>query len=110
MDIGKELARPDSGCRRVLAVLERDGRCTQEHLAGQTDVTVATVCKALKILRAEGYVRFVGRGVNRDGIASGMRPGLYERTARVIAEYRATPCDDLGTLGDALNAMIRACR
>lgn len=112
MEIGKELGRPDSGCCRVLAALEREGKSKQAKLAGVTGLTIGAVCKCLQLLVAEGYVRRrEGDECDRAGM-SGRYPALYERTARQRTEQPVRPVDvgaPLPALSRVVDSMIRGC-
>lgn len=108
----RPLSRPDTMCRKICTALEEKGGLTEHELTVETGLSVASVCKYLKLLCAEEYVRRGGFTMNRHGRSHGKLPRMYWRTAAPL------PDTDIGTrpvmlpvdLVAVMNAMVRSAR
>lgn len=97
-------------CRRICKVLEA-GKRTELQISDATGILLPSVCKYLKLLHAEGYVRRAEFTVNRRGVSQGRRPRLFERTGKPLPQVmeRATPLPIVEVVR-AVNAMVRGAR
>lgn len=104
------MEREGAMCRRICKVLE-EGKRTELQISDATGVLLPSVCKYLKLLCAEGYVRRAEFTVNRRGVAQGRRPRLFERTAKPLPRVmeRAAPLP-IREVARTIDAMVRGAR
>lgn len=100
--------RPDSRSRTICEALERAQRpLTQSQLAKHADATVSWVCKCLKRLSDDGYVRRSGLAMRRNGAKFGTHAKLYVRTAKELPALEHPEPPTPKELCDIMNSIIR---
>ena len=98
---------PDSVARLVLEELDSTAPLTPSQLIARTGRSKAAICKTLRFLVSEGYVRQSGAQPNRLGRFNGRATHGFSRTAKTLPEQDpggSTACD----LWTAVDALVRS--
>lgn len=105
------LLAPDSTAKQILRQLDAAAPLTQRQLLALTGRTKGAISKALKLLLAEGYVRFsAGEKASRLGRLDARHVQEYSRTAKKLPEEaeRDTTALTAGELCAVMDAVVRS--